>query len=229
MADRYKLYYWPIPFRRHFIRYILAHVGAEWGETGFEEIAAFKDRGPDDKPYPFLAPPVLHDLQCDTWLSQLPAIAMYLGRKYDLITDEDQTLRLICDASDILFEITRYHGALLWDRDSWAAFTGDRLPVWMRLHERLAVECGARVASGHMFGAKAPGLADLIVAALWHTMIDRLPALRPVLHENAPVIEGLADRIATRAEIVSMLADWEDSDQRYCAGQIEESILEMLN
>ena len=41
MAD-YKLYYWPIPFRGHFIRYVLAHAGATWEEATFEDVAALK-------------------------------------------------------------------------------------------------------------------------------------------------------------------------------------------
>ena len=71
----YDFYYWPIPFRGHPIRFILAFAGTEWDEHGFEEVAALKNLPVADKPYPFLAPPVLHDRDTDTWLSQMPAIA----------------------------------------------------------------------------------------------------------------------------------------------------------
>ena len=77
---RYHLYYWPLPFRGHPIRFALAWAGADWQEYGFEEVARLKNTPVSDKPYPFLAPPVLHDTETDTWISQMPAIAMYVGR-----------------------------------------------------------------------------------------------------------------------------------------------------
>ncbi|WP_299349794.1 hypothetical protein [uncultured Shimia sp.] len=227
MADTYELHYWPIPFRGHFIRYVLAYVGATWTEPNFPEMAAFKDRPVAEKPYPFIAPPVLHDQEKDIWVSQLPAIMMYLGRKHDLLSDPDQTLRLICDGSDILFEITRGHGAQMWDREAWEAFL-PRLETWMQLHERLAVEFGTTAGQGYMFGADRPMLADLSLAALWHTMIDRLPTLRDLLHVQAPTVEGLVDRIALVPEVAALRAQWADSDPRYCAGQIERSLFEIL-
>lgn len=227
MADQYELHYWPIPFRGHFIRYVLAHVGATWTEPDFAEMATFKDLSVAEKPYAFFAPPVLHDLENDKWISQLPAIMMYLGRKHDLLWDPDQTLRLICDGSDVLFEITRGHGAQMWDRAGWQAFL-PRLDTWMQLHERLAVEAGVTAAQGYMFNAPHPMLADLTLAALWQNMVDRLPPLRARLHEHAPTVEGLADRVAASPAIAALCDQWSESDWRYCAGQIEHSLLEML-
>lgn len=227
MTD-YTLYYWPIPFRGHLLRFVLAHVGAIWTEPDFAEMAAFKDRPVGDKPYPFLAPPLLHDHENDTWLNQMPAIAMYLGRKHNLIHDPDQTLRIACDAADILLEITRGHGAQMWDREAWNAFITQRLPLWMRLHERLILNSGVTADEGFCFGADQPGLADLLLAGLWHTMAERLPGMRALLHETAPTVEGLADRIAATPRIAALIDDWRDSDWRYCAGQIENSLMSML-
>lgn len=223
----YTLYYWPIPFRGHFIRYILAHVGADWDEPGFAAINALKGGPVADQPYPFMAPPLLHDHGDDSWLSQLPAICMALGQKHGLVTEPDQTLRLICDASDILGEITLSHGAQMWDREKWETFITNRLPRWMQMHERIGRDHGLTADAGYVFASEAPGLADLTLAALWHTMIDKLPGLRPVLRENAPSIEGLVDRIAARQEIAALLAAW--PDPLYCAGKIEESIRAMLD
>lgn len=70
---QYTLYYWPIPFRGHPLRFVLAHVGASWDEPDFAEVAALRDLPVADKPYPFLAPPVLYDHGNATWLSQMPA------------------------------------------------------------------------------------------------------------------------------------------------------------
>lgn len=220
MTD-YTLYYWPIPFRGHIVRYILAHVGASWDEPSSETVAAVKNAPVSQQPYPFLAPPMLHDHATGKRLSQMPAIAMYLGRKHKLIGDPDETLRLLCDASDILLEITRGHGAQMWDRDAWRDFTGTRLPRWMRLHERVAADLA--------LSARTPNLCCLTLAALWHTMIDALPGLRPLLHDNAPGVEALVDRTAARRQIAAMRQHWRGDGPRYCGGQIEASILDMLN
>jgi len=224
----FTLHYWPIPFRGHPIRFILAHHGADWDEADAATVAALKDRAPADKPYPFLAPPLLHDRGQGVWLSQMPAIAIYLGRRFGLTREPDQSLRLICDLSDILLEITRYHGALMWDRASWAAFRDQRLALWMQLHERMAAENGVSRDAGFLFGGEAPGTADLCLGAVWHTMIDRLPGLRRLLHSHAPTVEGLADRIADLPRIAMLRAKWQDSKPIYCAGQIEESLMEVL-
>lgn len=217
----YALYYWPVPFRGHFIRYVLAHVGASWEEPGYNAIVGLKSAPPDAQPYPFMAPPLLHDLGRDRWLSQMPAIMMHLGRKYDLPGDPDEALRLVCDASDVLLEITRHHGDMMWDRPSWTRFTGERLPRWMQLHESL-------VTRGD-YDLHRPGLSELTLAALWHTMVERLPGLHPLLVARAPHVEALGNRIAALPRIASMRARWGGDAGTYCGGQIEASIRDMLD
>lgn len=229
MKARYQLHYWPIPFRGHFIRFVLAYAGLAWDEPGFDAVVGLKNRDAADQPYPFMAPPLLTDTLTGTHLSQMPAILMALGRTHGLLTEPDRTLRLICDASDILFEITRYHGALMWDAASWTEFHGSRLPRWMQIHERIVAEAGVTAAAGYLRGGAHPGLADLVLGALWHTMADRLPPLRPLLHANAPVLEGLADRIAAEPPVAALIADWAGRRPVYCGGHIEASLLNMLN
>jgi len=216
MTD-YTLHYWPIPFRGHFVRHVLAHVGASWDERTIDPARA---------DYPFMAQPLLVDHATGKDLAQTPAILMSLGRRYGLIAEPDETLRLISDAIDVLYEITRFHGHQMWDRPAWAEFTGARLPRWMAIHERVGLIHGLASGKPHVFGTDAPTLADFALTALWHTMVDKLPGLRPLLHDNAPGIEALVDRIAARDEIAAMLADW--PGPLYCAGQIEASIREML-
>ena len=166
-----------------------------------------------------MGPPVLHDRDSDLWLSQMPAIALYLGRKHGLVRDPVLAVRLLCDASDILLEITRHHGAQMWDRESWSEFAGRRLPRWMEMHEAVARAKDADA---------APALEDLALAALWHTMVDRLPPLRPLLHAHAPALEALADRVAAQPGIAALRAQWQDCPAVYCGGQIEASLLEMM-
>lgn len=223
MTD-YTLYYWPIPFRGHFIRYALACAEATWDEPATDALTSLKSRAPGDQPYPFMAPPLLVDHENGRSLSQMPAILMYLARCHELVVDPDRDLRLICDASDILFEITRHHGATMWDDDSWADFTATRLPRWMQVHEVLV-----RAAGGDFLdGGDEPMLGDLVLAALWHTMTDRLPPLRPLLQTHAPATSDLADRVAAVPTVAAMLAGWADRRPLYCAGQIEESLCQVL-
>ena len=227
MPDNYKLYYWPITFRGHFIRYVFAHVGASWEETDFTEMGLFKNQPLEAKPYPFLAPPVLYDKSEDKYLGQLAAILMHLGRKYDLIGDNDETLRIINDALDILLEITRSHGALMWDDESWEAFITTRLPAWLAIHERWQTE--QTQSSPYAHGRQNIGLSDLVLTALWHTMAEKLSNMRQIIESHAPTVMAHTNSIAETPEIKAVRKDWEGSSILYCAGQIEASILEMLN
>jgi len=224
----YDLYYWPLPFRGHLIRFLLADTGAEWTEHGYGATAALRNLPVAERPYPFLAPPLLHDRETDTWLSQMPAICMYLGRRLDRLADPDQSLRIVCDASDILLEITRSHGAQMWDRPAWEAFLADRLPLWMALHEQIATTSGVTAQAGHLFGSETPGVADLTLAALWGTMADRLPPTATLLAETAPTLAGLVTRVSNRPAIAALRSDWDDRKPRYCGGQIEKSLMEMV-
>lgn len=221
----YSLYYWPIPFRGHFIRYVLAATGTTWDEPGVDEIARMKALTPADQPTPFMGPPILLDHDSGEYMSQMPAIMMHLGRRYRLIGDQDRALRLLCDACDVLQEITRNHGAQMWDRGSWVTFTDTRLPRWMQMHERHVVT-GPTAGAPFMSGKDQPGLEDLTLAALWHTMTACLPGLYPLLAANAPRLAGLVTRVAAHEPIAPMLRDW--SGRGYCGGQIETSILDML-
>jgi len=221
MTD-YTLYYWPIPFRGHFVRMVLAQVGAHWDEPGQDAVAALCRAV--DQPYPFMAPPLLVDHATGQSLSQLPAILMALGRRHGLTGDPDETLRLICDAMDVLLEITRCHGAQMWDRAAWDGFAGSRLPRWLALHERIVA---GRVEVGFLGGA-GPGLADLVLTALWHTMADRLPGMRARMAPHAPTVLALVDRVAATAPVAALLEDWRDRRPLYCAGQIEASLIAML-
>lgn len=227
MTD-YTLYYWPIPFRGHFIRYALAAAGVRWDEPGFEAVAALRASSPEAQPTPFMGPPVLVDNASGQALSQMPAIVMHLGRAHGLLGDEDIALRLLCDANDVLYEITRAHGALMWDAESWSVFMGDRLPRWMGMHERL-VNQGLDAGSGFLSRSCAPGLSDLVLAALWHTMADRLPRMRAPLEAHAPALAALCDRVAATPASARMLEGWRDRLPLYCGGEIEASILAMLN
>lgn len=226
------LYYWPAPFRGEFVRAVLTHAGAAWDEADPEAIVELMRTAPADQPVPFVGPPVLHDHEADIWLAQMPAILAYLGDKHGLIPDDlgraALTHKVVADASDVLYEMTRSHGAQLWDRAAWDAYR-PRLARWMAVFEAQGRAHGLSADSGTLLGTDEPGLADLTAAVLWGVMTAKLPQLRPLLDGEAPALAGLVDRIAARPEQAALRRQ---SDARFgdiwCGGDIEASLRAVL-
>ena len=52
MSPRFALYYWPIPFRGQFARYILAYAGAEWEEPDRGAVTELYQADIADQPVP---------------------------------------------------------------------------------------------------------------------------------------------------------------------------------
>lgn len=233
MSNDYTLYYWPIPFRGQFVRALLAFAGAAWDEADPDAVAALRAADVGDQPVPCMGPPVLYDHDAGLYLAQMPAILSYLGDKFGMMPSDAGrvalTHKVIADTNDVLDNLTRSGGAQMWTRGEWEGFISDRLPRWMRIFEELGKRQGLEAGSGFMLGADAPGLADLVTATLWGTMVDKLPGLRPVLQTHAPRVAGLCARIGADARIAELQSD---TDRRfgelYCGGQIEASIREML-
>ncbi|MEM5492678.1 glutathione S-transferase [Hoeflea sp. AS16] len=231
MAD-YTLYYWPIQFRGQFVRAVLAHAGCTWEEAGYEKTLAQRASEPDKQLIAHMGPPVLTDHSRNIHLSQMPAILAYLGDKHGLISADPvmkaMCLKLVCDANDVLYEMTRYNGAQMWTEASWRVFQ-PRLHRWMEIFAETGRRNGLTASAGFMLGGDAPGLADIVTATLWGTMTAKLPPLRPVLDGHAPAIAGLSDRIATLACQSDLRArsDTEFGDA-WCGGQIEASLRAVL-
>lgn len=229
MSDRYTLYYWPIPFRGHFVRYLLAHVGAQWDEPDADALVALKTAPVADQPAPFMAPPLLHDPARDLWLAQLPAILSYLAARHGIVPDDPLrvalTHKIVADANDVLEEITCNCGARMWTRGEWESFAETRLPRWLQIFETTAIAHGLGAHDGHMLGTDAPGLADLATAALWHTLADKLPVLEPLIATHAPRTLPLSRRIAGTDAIAAMRADQDARNgDVWCGGEIEASL-----
>lgn len=231
MTD-YTLYYWPLPFRGQFVRSVLAHVHAAWDEPGVGAISRLMRSAPPDQPVPHMGPPVLTDHAADLSLAQMPAILTYLGRKHGL-TPEDPfrealTAKIVADANDVLYEMTRHNGAQMWTQDAWDAYR-PRLDRWMQIFEETGRRHGLTAATGDLLGTGTTGLADLATHALWGTMTAKLPSLRPMLDATAPAIAGLCDRIAALPEQEQLIRR---SDRAYgdewCSGEIEASLRAVL-
>ena len=227
MAD-YTVYYWPLPFRGQFVRSVLAHVGASWTEASIDDLIALKNADPSHQLVPHMGPPVLTDHTADLSLAQTPAILAYLGSKYRLIPSDPAraalTAKIIADANDVLYEMTRYNGAQMWTQASWDSYR-PRLGRWMEIFEEHGCRYGLTVEEGYILGTEAPSLADLVAHILWGVMTSKLPPLRSLLDTNAPAIASLSNRIAQLPEQVELRVR---SDAAYgdewCSGQIEASL-----
>lgn len=231
MTD-YTLYYWPIQFRGQFVRSVLVHTGCTWEEAGYEATLAQRTSAHGEQLIAHMGPPVLTDHQGKIHISQMPAILTYLGDKHGLTGTEPAAraicLKLVCDANDVLYEMTRYNGAQMWTDRAWAEFQ-PRLHRWMGVFEETARRHGVTADTGFLLGGDAPGLGDLVTSTLWGTMTAKLPALRPVLDRQAPVIAGLADRIAALPGQIDLKASSDAAfGDAWCGGQIEASLRQVL-
>lgn len=227
MAD-YTLYYWPAPFRGQFVRAVLAHIGASWDEAGIEETFAQRAAEPGSQLIPHMGPPVLTDHCRGIHISQMPAILTYLGEQYGLMGSDPalkaQNQKIIGDANDVLYEMTRHNGTQLWTGAAWTAFE-PRLARWMSMFEETGLRHGLTAGSGYLLGTSAPGLADLVTTILWGTMTTKFAPLRLKLDTYAPTIAGLCDRMGAFSQQADLRSH---SDALYgdvwCGGEIEASL-----
>ena len=229
----YKLYYWPIPFRGEFIRLILAERGEDYIEAAVEELIELKSKDPGDQPIPMLAPPFLHDLKNDVFLSQMPVIVMYLSEKLGLLPKENYRsaicLKLVLDSNDVLAEITNLNGSAMWEHEKWKTFRQHRLKHWFMIFEQTGRHFGLKTDQGFMLGGNELSTADLVISALFGTMTRCLPELSDDFRILAPSVYALCQRIAALPNVKQFV---EDQTQKYgnsyCGGQIEKSIRSML-
>ncbi|WP_319529763.1 glutathione S-transferase [uncultured Cohaesibacter sp.] len=234
MIKPLKIYYWPIPFRGQPIRALLTYVGADWDEADTSHVREMKDLPVDRQAGPFMAPPFLIDEEANVALSQMSAILVYLADKYRLMPESAvqraQTIKILADANDVLDEITLFGGRSMWSKAGWADFVSTRLPRWLDVFERTAIDHGVTESAGTLLATPAIGLADIVSASLWYTMMDRLPAIEPLVMARAPIIAAHAKRFFALPTIAAFDSQqklvWQDL---YCGGQIEQSIRTMLN
>lgn len=227
MTD-YDLYYWPLPFRGQFVRAILAYAGKDWTEHDSAEIGALMESDPADQPVPFMGPPVLIDPARGFAVSQMPAIALYLGETLNLVpvTPEGRamTAKVVNDANDVIDEITLNGGREMWTVDKWHAFL-PRLKRWMSFWEATGSVNGLTPDKGFLLGTGQAGVADIVTATLWSTMGDRFPSLAVLLEETAPRTAGLVARLQEVAPLAALKAQaFADYGDEYCGGEIEKSL-----
>jgi glutathione S-transferase len=228
----YTLYYWSIPFRGQFVRAVLAQAGQTWTEAGDAAISALL-RGPvAERPVPFMGPPLLIDEKAGVAIAQMPAIILYLGETLGLLPADPArralTLKVVCDANDVIDEITQNGGRRMWTPRRWDEFL-PRLAEWMAFWEETGRRHGLKAASGFLLGGEAPGVADVITATLWTTLTDRFPRIGTLLTETAPLTAALSRRVSQTPALAALAAKARaDYGDAYCGGRIEASLRKVL-
>ncbi len=231
MSD-FVLHYWSVPFRGQFVRAVLAQAGVSWSEAGDEAVEALMGGAVTDMPVPFMGPPMLIDRSAGVAIAQMPAILLYLGETLDLLPATPDlralTLKIVCDANDVIDEITLDGGRQMWTEKRWRAFV-PRLTKWMSLWEETGRRHGLEADSGFLLGGDVPGVADVVTATLWSTLTERFEAVDALLSEHAPLTAALSRRIADLPPL-ARLADQarKDYGDAYCGGKIEASLREVL-
>jgi len=232
MSD-YDLYYWSVPFRGQFVRAVLAHAGKTWTEGGDAAISKLMGGKAPDMPVPFMGPPLLIDRKAGFAIAQMPAIVLYLGETLDLLPATPAlralTLKIVNDANDVIDEITLNGGRQMWTAERWRDFV-PRLKTWMSFWEETGRRHGLQAESGLLLGGEAPGVADVVTATLWSTLMDRLPRIEAILEDAAPMTAALSRRVAALPPLVALAARArEDYGDAYCGGQIEASLRKVLD
>lgn len=223
---RFRLYYWPIAFRGCFVSYLFAYRDAPLDlETDIEEIDRLRTVDPREQHVPYMGPPVLTDLKTGRSISQMPAIVLYASRELDLMPadhfDLSMAMKVLMDCNDVLMEICRYNGSMMWEREQWLEFRSSRLPRWLQIFQE-SLQRGT-------IGKDEASFADLGVYALFGNMMRCLPELAPDILRHAPGVHALCHRIGSRLSLARYVAEEEKSyGNLYCGGQIEQSIRKML-
>lgn len=231
MAD-YDLYYWPLPFRGQFVRAVLTHAGKSWREHDPEAIDALMHRPAGDMPIPFMGPPLLIDRAAEVAMAEMPAIVWYLGETCDLLPAAPAmralTLKIVCDANDVIDEITLDGGRQMWTLERWSKFE-PRLGRWMTFWEETGRRHGLTPEAGFLLGEAGPGVADVVTWTLWSTLTDRFSRIGTQLAETAPRVAGLCDRLGADADLAALSRRArEDYGDAYCGGRIEASLRKVL-
>jgi glutathione S-transferase len=183
-------------------------------------------------PVPFMGPPLLIDNKPEFAIAQMPAIVLYLGETLDLMpasaAQRAMTMKIVNDANDVIDEITLDGGRQMWTQESWQEFL-PRLEKWMSFWEETGKRHGLKADSGFLLGGDKPGIADVVTATLWSTMVERFDKIGTILEEAAPMTAALTRRVSSLPELKALAAKArQDYGDAYCGGQIEASLRKVL-
>jgi glutathione S-transferase len=224
----FDLHYWPVPFRGQFIRAILAHAGKDWTEHDADQIADLMERQPADQPIAFMGPPLLVNNATGFAISQMPAIALYLGAELGLLPAGAEglalTAKVVNDANDVIDELTLDGGREMWTPAKWDEFV-PRLQHWMRIFADTGARHGLTADAGFLLGTPQPGIADIVTATLWSTMAERLAKIAALLEQTAPAIHGLTRRVQAIPALAALSErSRAEYGEEYCGGEIGKTL-----
>ncbi|MFK0338259.1 glutathione S-transferase [Agrobacterium deltaense] len=224
----FALYYWPVPFRGQFIRGILAHCGYSWDEHDADAIENIMDCAVEKQPVAFMGPPVLIDRERNFAISQMPAIAIYLGERLEMlpttIEGRARSAKIVNDANDVLDELTLNGGREMWTPEKWEEFV-PRLQKWIRIFSDTGARNGLSATSGFMLGTEKIGVPDIATAILWTTVADRFPVIQSIIQDTSPTIWGLSRRVVATTSLAALNdKSFEEYGNAYCGGEIEKSL-----
>ena len=231
MSD-YDLCYWPVPLRGQFVRAVLAYAGKTWTECDADAISQWMSGPVTEMPVPFMGPPLLIDRKAEFAIAEMPAIVLYLGETLELMPPTPalraMTMKTVCDANDVIDDITLDGGREMWTEKRWQEFV-PRLRKWMSLWDDTGRRHGLAADTGFLLGGEAPGIADIVTATLWTTMTNRLRQIEPILEAAAPLTAALSRRISALPALAKLAAKARrDYGDDYCGGQIEASLRKVL-
>lgn len=116
----------------------------------------------------------------------------------------------------------------MWTAKRWAEFE-PRLRKWMSFWEETGRRHGLKKTKGCLLGGDTHGLADIVTAALWTTMADRLPKLGAILEDEAPLTAALSRRVAKAPALAALAARArEEWGEAWSGGKIEASLRKVL-
>jgi glutathione S-transferase len=175
-----------------------------------------------------MGPPVLIDKKTSFALSQMPAIALYLGERFGLIPDNLQaramTVKTVNDANDVIDELTLDGGREMWTKAKWDEFV-PRLQKWMAIWLATGEHHGLKEDAGFLLGTNEAGVADIVTGTLWMTMSERFPEIAALLDKTAPTIAALSRRMQAVPSLARLSkAAFVDFGDAYCGGEIEKSL-----
>ena len=230
MSD-YDFYYWSVPFRGQFVRAVLAYAGKTYTERGDAAIVKLMEGPVAKMPVPFMGPPLLVDKKAKFAIAEMPAIILYLGETLGLLPDSPSlramTMKIVNDANDVIDEMTLDGGREMWTKMKWADFV-PRLERWMALWEETGRRHGLQADAGFLLG-EGLGVADIVTATLWSTMVERFPKIGVILEDAAPNIAALTRRVGEVPALARLAKKARrDYGDAYCGGQIEASLRKVL-
>lgn len=242
----YTVYYWPMPGRGIFVRSIFAHANVPYRDAPVEEILKIKNAPFAEQGVPLRAPPFLidHSVGADVaTISQTCACCHYVANKlYLMPTDpvkQSLALKVNCDCNDVCAEMWLANGAIkkdgewvMWQQRHWDEFRAGAFVNWLKMFEAMAIKFGCTRESGWLLGTAEATLADLSVWALWATIARCIPALSKPIHEHAPTVMALCDRLEGNSTSSGLRALKEQDEkahgQLWMGGMIEKSLREVV-